>query len=188
MEPGGREPAPGSLRLVQAFINTNDIEGRHDEFSSPAKLGVWLAHHRLLGPEQTLDAMDLQVAVEVREALRMLALGNSGRRVDPTAVETLNRSGMSSFVQVQFDAAGMPRLEPAQGGLPGAVGQILANVYTAMVDGTWPRLKACQNDVCRWVFYDHSKNRSGTWCTMAICGDKLKARAYRRRKQTGTAM
>ncbi len=52
-----------------------------------------------------------------------------------------------------------------------------------MVDGSWQRLKACRNDACRWVFYDASKNRSGTWCTMSICGDKLKARAYRRRRR-----
>jgi predicted RNA-binding Zn ribbon-like protein len=55
-----------------------------------------------------------------------------------------------------------------------------------MVDGTWPRFKTCRNDECRWAFYDHSKNRSGTWCTMADCGDKLKARAYRQRRKAGS--
>ncbi|HEV2869799.1 MAG TPA: CGNR zinc finger domain-containing protein, partial [Actinomycetota bacterium] len=32
-------------------------------------------------------------------------------------------------------------------------------------------------------FYDHSTNRSGTWCTMSVCGNRRKARAYRRRHQ-----
>ena len=31
MEPGGRQPAPGELALVQRFVNTLDIEGRRDE-------------------------------------------------------------------------------------------------------------------------------------------------------------
>ena len=32
---------------------------------------------------------------------------------------------------------------------------------------TRSRLKPCRNHDCRWLFYDHSTNRSGTWCTMA---------------------
>jgi predicted RNA-binding Zn ribbon-like protein len=42
--------------------------------------------------------------------------------------------------------------------------------------------KPCRNHPCRWLFYDHSTNRSGTWCTMAVCGNRLKARADRRRR------
>jgi predicted RNA-binding Zn ribbon-like protein len=43
----------------------------------------------------------------------------------------------------------------------------VAIVVGAMQDGTWSRLKPCRNHGCRWLFYDHSTNRSGTWCTMA---------------------
>jgi predicted RNA-binding Zn ribbon-like protein len=56
-------------------------------------------------------------------------------------------------------------------------------MFSAMMDGTWTRLKACRNTACRYVFYDYSKNRSGTWCTMAICGNRLKTRKYRQRRQ-----
>ncbi|HSO54001.1 MAG TPA: CGNR zinc finger domain-containing protein [Actinomycetes bacterium] len=52
-----------------------------------------------------------------------------------------------------------------------------------MGDGTWSRLKPCRNHGCRWLVYDHSTNRSGTWCTMSLCGNRGKARAYRRRHQ-----
>ncbi|MGH2778535.1 MAG: CGNR zinc finger domain-containing protein, partial [Actinomycetota bacterium] len=31
------------------------------------------------------------------------------------------------------------------------------------------------------AFYDHSKNRSGKWCTMRVCGNRAKTRAYRER-------
>jgi predicted RNA-binding Zn ribbon-like protein len=50
-----------------------------------------------------------------------------------------------------------------------------------MLDGTWERLKACRN--CRWSFYDYSPNRSGTWCSMQLCGNRRKTRAYRKRKR-----
>jgi predicted RNA-binding Zn ribbon-like protein len=55
-----------------------------------------------------------------------------------------------------------------------------------MANGTWERLKACAlHDTCEWAFYDWSKNRSGTWCDMKVCGNRSKARAYRERQKTG---
>lgn len=43
------------------------------------------------------------------------------------------------------------------------------------------RLKICPN--CEWLFIDRSKNRSRTWCDMAVCGNRAKARLhYRKRK------
>ena len=53
----------------------------------------------------------------------------------------------------------------------------------AIAEGTWARLKACERDSCRWAFYDRSKNRSGHWCSMDVCGAREKnRRAYRRRR------
>jgi len=74
-------------------------------------------------------------------------------------------------------------LEPLAGGVAGALGRILAIVCAATVDGTWARLKACRNDGCQWAFYDASKNRSATWCSMSICGSRTKVRAYRQRRR-----
>jgi predicted RNA-binding Zn ribbon-like protein len=50
-----------------------------------------------------------------------------------------------------------------------------------MTLGTFERLKICRNDECQWAFYDHSRNRSGVWCTMAVCGNRMKGRAFRTR-------
>jgi predicted RNA-binding Zn ribbon-like protein len=80
---------------------------------------------------------------------------------------------------------GTLRLEPAAGGIAGALGQIAAGVYAAVADGVWERFKACDRDTCRWAFYDHSKNRSGRWCSMGVCGNREKSlRAYRRRQKS----
>jgi predicted RNA-binding Zn ribbon-like protein len=54
-------------------------------------------------------------------------------------------------------------------------------VHGAIADGTWQRLKACRDHSCEWAFYDHTKNRSGAWCTMEECGNRAKARSYRER-------
>ena len=54
-----------------------------------------------------------------------------------------------------------------------------------MLDGTWVRLKACPGRDCGWVFYDHSRNQSARWCSMKVCGDREKARAYYQRRTAG---
>jgi len=76
---------------------------------------------------------------------------------------------------------GTSLLEPCAEGPDGALAALLAPVAEAMSDGTWARVKACRADGCRWAFYDFSRNRSGTWCEMAVCGNREKVRAYRER-------
>ncbi len=63
-----------------------------------------------------------------------------------------------------------PAIVPRATGVDGALGRVLAVVYAAMQDGTFGRLKACRNHDCRWAFYDYSKNRSASWCSMQLCG------------------
>lgn len=45
------------------------------------------------------------------------------------------------------------------------------------------RMKICPN--CEWLFLDRSKNRSRTWCDMAVCGNRAKARLHYHRKLKG---
>ncbi len=52
----------------------------------------------------------------------------------------------------------------------------------AALDGTWQRVKACDADDCLEAFYDQSRNRSGRWCDMSLCGNRTKVRAYRSKR------
>ena len=72
-------------------------------------------------------------------------------------------------------------------GADAVVAELLAITHESMAAGTWPRLKACRAHDCEWAFYDRSRNRSGTWCSMAVCGNRAKARNYRRRHGAGEA-
>ena len=182
MEPGGRPPAPGRLGLVQAFINTVDLEDQREELISAEQLRIWLAAHELLDSAEPISEADLQRAIVFREALRALLLANNDGIIDAGAIEILNRSAERASLRICFGPAGQAQIEPTAAGLDGALGRMLAIVYTAMVEGSWARLKACRNDICRWAFYDASKNRSGAWCAMTLCGSRSKARAYRRRQ------
>ena len=71
---------------------------------------------------------------------------------------------------------------PAASGVDAAVGEVLAVAFAAMIDGRWERLRACPRDVCGWVFYDRSPANRATWCSMAVCGNRVKAGTYYRRR------
>ena len=168
---------------MQLFVNTLDIENDVDELTSPAALEETLVRIGALKEhEAPLGDADLRIALEAREALRWLLLGNSGVPVPDDAHVTLERLARAAHFTIRFEPGGRARLVPAASGLDAAIGRILAVVHEAMADGTWPRLKGCPRDVCHWVFYDRSRNGSGKWCAMSVCGNRTNTKAYRRRR------
>jgi predicted RNA-binding Zn ribbon-like protein len=182
-----RDPAPGELETVRQFLNTIDFEDGTDEFADPPALEAWLGARSLLPEGETLGDADLRRAIEVREALRALLRANAGADPDREAIALLNRAARNARLVVRLEDGGEARLTPDARGIEAPIGRLLATVYTAVARGTWPRLKVCLNDECRWAFYDHSKNRSGRWCTMDVCGNVMKARAYRARRASREA-
>jgi predicted RNA-binding Zn ribbon-like protein len=178
---------PAELELVMAFVNTLDTEPAEEQLATPADLAAWLEGRGLLeaGAEPPGED-DLALVVEFREAVRALLLANNGEPLDPAVPATLNRIAARAALRASFDTHGRAELAPAGTGVDQAVGRLLAVITSAMALGTWPRLKACREHSCQWVFYDRSKNRSGAWCTMAVCGNRAKARAYRRRERAST--
>lgn len=171
-----RQDAPGRLELVRGFVNSLDLEHGVERFESAAGLRDWLLGAGLLTKHDAASEADRARAVEVREALRSLAVANG---VSREATLVLNGVAQTARVTLGFDADGAPTLHSAAGGVSGALGELLTVVALAILDGTWRRMKVCPNPECYWMFYDHSKNRSGTWCQMAECGNRAKVRAYR---------
>lgn len=172
--------APGELELVRAFVNTLDVEDAADELANPGALTGWLSAHGLLRGG-TATRADLTNARRLREALRVLMLANNGVSVRKEAAVTLNRAARRAGLGVRFEPVGTARVEPEARGVDGALGRLLAIVSVAMADGSWSRLKACRAEDCRWAFYDRARNRSRHWCSMAVCGNRTKARTFRRR-------
>ena len=179
------QAAPGELELVRDFVNTNDFDEGTEQLTTPAKLSEWLDQHGL-GVEKTLRRPDLDRTIELREAVRALLLANAGEPLDPGVVQTLNEVAGRVRLLVRFDDHGHSTLDSEKGGIECALGEILAIVHRSMSEGTWPRLKACRDETCVWAFYDKSKNRSAQWCSMAVCGNRAKARKYRARHSKTT--
>ena len=181
-QPAGRPPAPGRLAYVQAFLNTFwDLEQPHggEVWSSPAAYGAWLEQRGFRAP---VTRADLDRAVELREGLRALCLANHDNGHAPQAMALLD--GLAREVA---PGAGLApslidgTLAPAADGPDAACALALGTVFSARLEGSFARLKACPHERCGWVFYDTSRNRSGQWCSMRICGNRTKGEAFRRR-------
>jgi len=179
-----RQTATGDIGLVQAFVNTVDLQDGPEELSEPNTLKAWLVANGLLDASQPVDAQDLRHAIALREAIRAVIGANSGWKVYPVDIATLNEAAAKSGLRMRFGADGRPRLEPEAGGAVAAMGRIVATMHAAMEDEDWTRLKLCSSQSCRWAFYDRSKNHSSRWCTMASCGNREKARRFRRQNKT----
>ncbi len=154
--------APEPLREVQLLINSVDLEHELDW------LPDWLE-------ERALPAEHAGRGRALREALRGLVLANNGAAFDATALELVN--DIAARLPLQLEPDGRLTVGAADDALDGVVAIVLG----AMLDGTWSRLKACRN--CCWSFYDYSPNRSATWCSMQLCGNRKKTRAYRSRRR-----
>jgi predicted RNA-binding Zn ribbon-like protein len=59
----------------------------------------------------------------------------------------------------------------------------LARSAAALLTSTaMEHVRMCGSETCRWLFYDTSKNHSRRWCDMKVCGNRMKARRFQKRR------
>lgn len=168
--------------LLVAFVNTTDLEEGTDELGDPERLRTWVEEQTgeyLPAPDGEAHARVL----ELRESLRALLRTNNGGAAGKTELAPLQEAAERSRYRTAFDADGQLTLEPARADLGGFEARLLLAIERIQAQGAWPRLKACTDDGCQWAFYDTTRNRSRTWCSMEECGNKEKTRRYRERQR-----
>src|ERR1700704_1427563 len=138
-----RDTATGGLGLIQAFVNTADLEPGTEALADPDKLVAWFVEKELIASDQHADAADLKHAIAVREAIRGAIGANAGGRLSPVDVATLNGAASASRLLPRFGPDGKARLEPHANGVEGALGRIVATLFAAMNEDGWSRLKLC---------------------------------------------
>lgn len=176
--------APQPLELVRRFCNTANLESGADRLGDVDDFGSWLVEQGHPRFDVTSDA--LVACSEVREAIRAAAVAHRDDVADEPALAEL--SAATSAIVYTFEPAAAPlavTVAPeGTGDVDRFLGRVVLAVVQAISDDTWRRLKACRR--CRWVFYDHSKNRSGRWCSMSACGGRAKVQHHRARRRAAT--
>jgi predicted RNA-binding Zn ribbon-like protein len=141
------------------FLNTIDVEAGTDELGDDFACARWLRDHGL--PPAGVDAT---TAREIRDALRAAL---DGAALPMPAIP----------VSVVLDD-GSPELASTH-----ALGGLLVTAARLAVEDRWRRIKLCDLHTCRYAFYDGSRNRSAKWCSMRVCGNREKTRAFRSRQR-----
>jgi predicted RNA-binding Zn ribbon-like protein len=182
IQPGGRSPAPEPLDVVQDFVNTEVPDWNRDDIATPEALAAWLREHGLIRADDVVDGEAFVAARTLRAALRELALANTVGEPPSADRRHALDAVLGAFPLVVRAGVDGPGVAPAGSGAARGLAAIVAIVAAARAAGTWQRLKACRQETCGWLFYDVSRNRSSSWCSMQICGGREKSRAYRRRR------
>lgn len=175
--------AVDDLVVVEQFLNTLDERSfnRHgsahqaaDELTSAEALATWLDAHDLLAPGEPVDKNGLEAARSLRSALRAALTGDA-------ADDRSTVAALADF-PLRLLPAGSGRLRLAAATGNEGLDAIVETVATSVAEGRWKRLKLCDSEDCRWAFYDTSRSGGGRWCSMEVCGNRHKTRAYRRRQ------
>ena len=166
--------APDRLEFVRQFVNTIEIDQGKDPLAGPDDLEAW-AQAEGYGRPAPEAAADLR---GFREALRAALEANAGEGDREAAWAML--APYASRVRFSLEpVGGALALRPSGASADALFGAVFAAIYDALAAGTWARLKVCRKSSCRWAFYDRSKNGSGAWCSMAVCGNRVKAQKRR---------
>ncbi|MEV4878679.1 CGNR zinc finger domain-containing protein [Streptomyces cyaneofuscatus] len=179
--------APESAQLIQAFANTVDVETGTDEIETASTFDSWLRERGLLrGPR--IDAADHALGLRLRAGIREALGAHVGDEPDTAVQQAASEALRELPVVVTADGHAPGTLVPAP--QLSASRKALAALAVAWseltVTGDAVRLKRCSEHACAWVFWDTSKNRSGRWCSMRVCGNRAKARRYAARQAAGT--
>jgi predicted RNA-binding Zn ribbon-like protein len=193
MRPSEKFPIPREIALLYDFANSLDLRryveqgvthAPGDELETMAQLDAWLRARGLLDKGARLDAEDHRNALALREALRsFLELAPSDRDKDAGPAERLKAAAARFPLTLEVSATGGTALRPARDHPSSGLGKVLAELHLLSETNRLDRLKLCDSDECRWMFYDRSKPGNRRWCSSALCGNRQKTRTYRRRRR-----
>lgn len=163
---------PADEAFLLDLLNTTPvIDGTvHDGLADSAAAKTWLREHEVSDTKAELAAL-----VEARSILQQVVRGDAGPK-------TLKRFVDGVRVRPVVGGDGVDwRLDVE--GASGAARAVLA--WDALRISSPGRLRPCANSECRLFLIDRSKPNTARWCSMAICGNRMKARRHYRRARTG---
>lgn len=126
----------------------------------------------------------------VREALREVVDSVVEQRAPrPGSLDTVNRALHTRQVIELIPAPDGVSVDHRHVGDPvdDALARLADPLVHELADGHPERIRICDSDTCRWVFYDTSRTARRRWCDMATCGNRAKAARHRARARGAAA-
>jgi len=129
-------------------------------------------------------------ARNLREWFRAFVLVHKGRALTSKAfaeLAPLNRllEGGESYSQIAPQTSGLPAFELRSLRRWNNARALLLPVAEALArlvcSEDFSQVKACEGPTCTLLFADHTRGRARRWCSMALCGNRAKQAAHRRR-------
>ncbi len=171
-------------RLCLDFAQTGDMGWgtQYERLTGPSELGRWLTLCPLHVAVVSITAADVEQAIGLRKAIwrvsQAVLAGDNPRMAD---VRQLNvearRPGLVR--ELTADGTSMRWYRP---NVAAALATIAQDAVLLFGDSQQrARLRHCENSACRVVFYDDSRPGARRWCAPNRCGDRIRAREYRRR-------
>jgi predicted RNA-binding Zn ribbon-like protein len=147
----------------------------------------WLRQAGMLTGPRTAGALPrslLRVARELRENIRALVeYRKLGKRGDVSVLNVFLAEARS-YPRLHWKKSGDLSLERV--GSRATAEQMLAPVAEAAADllitADFARVRHCDGQACVLWFADHTRAGKRRWCSMAICGNRQKVTAYRKRR------
>jgi predicted RNA-binding Zn ribbon-like protein len=165
------EPVPDEEFLL-ALLNSTPVVGGlpADDLADHGTARAWLASAGGLGTESELEHV-----LRARQGLQAVIRGEQTAEVLAPEIQ-----GVSSVPAVTGGRISWALIVPAERRL--AVRAVLA--WDALASASPARLRPCANSECRLFLLDRSKANAARWCSMAVCGNRMKARRhYERARQ-----
>jgi AcrR family transcriptional regulator len=181
----GTRQAPGRLAFVQELLNTrSDGRSRHPDPLAGLPSGqqwvdraltAWSVDAGIRAEPVVLGVDDVAHLRQFRDDLHERVSGAEG--LDLVGV------GDTASASLQMVESGEVRLVPGGTGWRYIVSLALITAQEAQLAETWHRLKVCRNPSCGIAFYDRSRNNSGVWHDVRVCGNAANLRAHRARRR-----
>jgi len=129
----------------------------------------------------------LNRAVELRECLfRIFSSVVAGAKPGERDLPTFNGylAEANSHLQLKTWGKGfrLAWAEEQEAPLDSVLWPIARSASELLTSDDLQYLRECDDDTCRWMFVDRSKNHSRRWCDMKVCGNRVKARKFYRRQ------
>lgn len=167
-------------------VDWQDSVTRRDMLDDKAWRSSLFARYHLSAPD-SINARDLARLKQLRsdmQAVVMRLQKHPGTLT--TELLPINKvlAGIPAFVQISGDGTCFALdLDPGGSGWTPVAWHIAHSFAQLLARPDAGRIKVCDNDNCRWIFYDRSKNKSRRWCDDKVCGNIMKVRNFRSRNK-----